>query len=95
MSLLDTTVGHHETTALVVAQPKQPDDPGGRGEDFGKSSPVALVLLILFFVAVGFLVRSMNKHLRKLPASFDKDAPEAETPAEATEEPKAKTAPEA
>ncbi|MCK2237095.1 MULTISPECIES: hypothetical protein [unclassified Crossiella] len=81
MTLLDT-VGHHETTALVVAQPKKPEEPGGRGEDFGKSSPVGLVLLILFFIAVGFLVRSMNKHLRKLPASFDKDAPAAEeTPA--------------
>ncbi|MGO1055105.1 hypothetical protein [Crossiella sp. CA198] len=81
MTLLDT-VGHHETTALVVAQPKKPEEPGGRGEDFGKSSPVGLVLLILFFIAVGFLVRSMNKHLRKLPASFDKDAPVAEeTPA--------------
>ncbi|WHT18688.1 hypothetical protein N8J89_37210 [Crossiella sp. CA-258035] len=74
MTLLDT-VGHHETTALVVAQPKKPEEPGGRGEDFGKSSPVGLVLLILFFIAVGFLVRSMNKHLRKLPQSFDKDAP--------------------
>ncbi|MCP2332358.1 MULTISPECIES: hypothetical protein [Actinoalloteichus] len=47
------------------------DNPGGQGEDFGKSSPVALVVLILFFVAVGFLVRSMTKHLRRLPTSFD------------------------
>lgn len=97
MSLLDTT-GHHETTALVVAQSKQPDDPGGRGEDFGKSSPVGLVLLILFFIAVVFLVRSMNKHLRKLPESFEKDtgqdtaketSAEAEAPAEVKPEGKA------
>ncbi|APU12885.1 hypothetical protein [Actinoalloteichus fjordicus] len=47
------------------------DDPGGQGEDFGKSSPVGLVLMVLFFIAVGFLVRSMTRHLRKLPASFD------------------------
>ncbi|WP_052168915.1 hypothetical protein [Actinoalloteichus spitiensis] len=47
------------------------DNPGGQGEDFGKSSPVALVVLILFFVAVGLLVRSMTRHLRRLPASFD------------------------
>ncbi|MGW0520675.1 hypothetical protein [Crossiella sp. NPDC003009] len=87
MTLLDT-VGHHETTALVVAQPKKPEEPGGRGEDFGKSSPVGLVLLILFFIAVGFLVRSMNKHLRKLPQSFDKDAP-AEGTAAAGDKPAA------
>ncbi|MCP2258946.1 hypothetical protein LX15_002645 [Streptoalloteichus tenebrarius] len=68
--------GFAETVA-VVAQPTpapKPNDPGGRGEDFGKSSPVGLLLLILFFVAVVFLVRSMTKHLRRLPASFDKPA---------------------
>jgi hypothetical protein len=54
-----------------LAAPGQPGDPGGQGEDFGKSSPVGLVVLILFFIAVGFLVRSMTKHLRKVPASFD------------------------
>lgn len=51
--------------------PTGPEDPGGQGEDFGKSSPVALVLLIVFFVAVGLLVRSMTGHLKRLPASFD------------------------
>jgi len=61
----------------VVGQPSQPppagpDDPGGRGADFGKSSPLGLLVLILFFVAVAFLVRSMTKHLKKVPESFDK-----------------------
>jgi hypothetical protein len=59
---------------LVVAQqpsPK-PEDPGGRGEDFGKSSPLGFLVLVLFFIAVAFLIRSMNKHLRRVPASFDK-----------------------
>jgi hypothetical protein len=46
-------------------------DPGGQGEDFGKSTPVGFVLLILFFVAVAFLIRSMTKHLKRVPASFD------------------------
>ncbi|SDN10665.1 hypothetical protein [Allokutzneria albata] len=66
--------GYEATVALVVQQPPQPDDPGGRGEDFGKAAPVGLLLLILFFVAVAFLARSMNKHLRKVPATFDKPA---------------------
>ena len=69
-----------DTVAIVaVQQPSNTNnDKGGQGEDFGKSSPVGLVLLVLFFIAVFFLVRSMNKHLRKLPASFDEPA---ETPA--------------
>ncbi|ACU98151.1 hypothetical protein [Saccharomonospora viridis] len=46
-------------------------DGGGQGEDFGKSSPVGLLLLLLFLVAVAFLVRSMTKHLKRIPASFD------------------------
>ncbi|WP_086819476.1 hypothetical protein [Allokutzneria sp. NRRL B-24872] len=73
--------GYDNTVALVAQAPPQPDDPGGRGEDFGKAAPVGLLLLILFFVAVAFLARSMNKHLRKLPASFDK--PDAAEPVKA------------
>ncbi len=46
-------------------------DGGGQGEDFGKSSPVGLLLLLLFLVAVAFLVRSMTKHLKRIPAGFD------------------------
>ncbi|PRY46706.1 hypothetical protein [Umezawaea tangerina] len=64
-----------DTVALVVAQPPTSNDPGGQREDFGKSSPLGLLLLVLFFIAVFFLVRSMNKHLRNLPASFDEPPP--------------------
>lgn len=59
------------TAAMTLAQQPPPDAPGGQGQDFGKSSPVGLVLLILFFIAVALLVRSMNKHLRRVPESFD------------------------
>ena len=58
-------------TAMVAQPPPVPDDPGGRGEDFGKSSPVGLLILILFLVAVVLLARSMTKHLKRLPESFD------------------------
>ena len=75
------------TTAMVgIAQPAPgPDDPGGRGEDFGKSSPLGLLVLLAFLIAVVFLARSMSKHLKRVPASFDKPedeaAPEAAEPA--------------
>ncbi len=60
-------------SALVLAQQPDSGDNGGQGEDFGKSSPVGLLVLILFLVAVVFLVRSMSKHLKKVPQSFDKE----------------------
>ena len=40
----------------------------------GEASPIALVLVIVLLIAVALLVRSMNKHLRKLPPTFaDRD----------------------
>ncbi|HEU5472028.1 MAG TPA: hypothetical protein VFV67_15355 [Actinophytocola sp.] len=69
---------------VVLAQPSPvpgPEEPGGRGEDFGKSSPVGFLVLILFFIAVAFLIRSMTKHLKRVPESFDPPAEdEAATP---------------
>ncbi|WP_093415713.1 hypothetical protein [Saccharopolyspora flava] len=71
-----------ETVALVLAQaPAPPQDPGGQGEDFGKSSPLGLVLLIVFAIAVVFLIRSMTKHLKKVPTVFDEDKANAAAPA--------------
>ncbi|HEX7308267.1 MAG TPA: hypothetical protein VF330_35545 [Lentzea sp.] len=75
---------------VAVQQPSNTNenDKGGQGEDFGKSSPVGLVLLIVFFIAVFFLVKSMNKHIKGLPASFDEPADTASAdgkPADAAE----------
>ncbi|MCA1189947.1 MULTISPECIES: hypothetical protein [unclassified Saccharopolyspora] len=74
----------HEALTWVVAQaPAPPADPGGQGEDFGKSSPVGLLLLVLFAIAVAFLIRSMTKHLKKLPTSFDEQRAAQAAPARA------------
>jgi hypothetical protein len=61
------------TGSALVQTPSPAPDPGGQGEDFGKAAPVGLVVLLLFFLAVALLVRSMNKHLRRVPKSFDDD----------------------
>jgi hypothetical protein len=65
------------TEFTVLAPPPKPGpDPGGQGADFGKAAPVGLVVLLLFFLAVALLARSMNKHLRRVPESFDKEGRE-------------------
>ncbi|MER7857788.1 hypothetical protein DMC64_12285 [Amycolatopsis sp. WAC 04197] len=77
-------------SSQFLAQQPGNGDNGGQGEDFGKSSPVGFLILILFLIAVGLLVRSMTKHLKRLPESFDEPASASEAPAEeATEAPKA------
>jgi hypothetical protein len=56
----------------VVAVPAQdPAPPPGQGPEFGKASPVALVVILLLGLATVFLIRGMNKRIRRLPASFD------------------------
>jgi hypothetical protein len=63
-----------QQVALVLAQNREV--PPGKGDEFGKASPVGLVVVVLLFLATILLIRSMNKHLRKVPASFgDPDAP--------------------
>ena len=51
---------------------QDPAPPPGKGPEFGKASPLGLVVLVLLCVAMILLVRSMNKQLRKVPASFDR-----------------------
>jgi hypothetical protein len=41
-------------------------------DDVGKSGPFGLLLLVLGLIVVGFLVRSMTRHLKQLPPSFDR-----------------------
>ena len=79
-------------SAMVLAQQPDSGDNGGQGEDFGKSSPVGLLVLILFLIAVVFLVRSMSKHLKKVPETFDKEEAGSES---GSSEPAAEAEPEA
>lgn len=39
--------------------------------DVGKSGPLGLLMTLSLGVAVYFLYRSMNRHLKKIPHSFD------------------------
>jgi hypothetical protein len=58
--------------AAQVAVPVQnPTPPPGKGEEFGKASPVALVVILALAVATILLIRGMSKRIRRLPASFE------------------------
>ncbi|NIH87234.1 hypothetical protein [Amycolatopsis granulosa] len=74
MSLLLPVTAPVATTALVLAQQPGNGDNGGQGEDFGKSSPLGFLILLLFLIAVALLVRSMTKHLKRVPPTFDPEA---------------------
>ena len=49
------------------------------GPDVGKASPVGLLVVVVLLIGVFLLVRSMNRHLRRIPTSFDAGAVPAET----------------
>ena len=67
---------------FVTVLAQDPAPPPGKGEEFGKASPIGFVVLVLLFLATILLVRSMNKQLRKVPASFDEPdgTPDPATP---------------
>jgi hypothetical protein len=48
---------------------------GAPGPEFGKSSPVGLVIIVALLVGTALLIWSMNKQIKKLPETFEKDAP--------------------
>lgn len=65
-----------EVMAGVLAQ----DGPRQTGPDFGKASPFGLIIVVLLLIGTFVLIWSMNRHLRRLPESFDtenSDSPDA------------------
>jgi hypothetical protein len=65
--------------------------PKDTGPDFGKASPFGLLIIVLLLIGTFLLVRSMNRHLKKLPQSFDRkaagDGPAGDEPVEPVEPP--------
>jgi len=68
--------------SVLAAEPQLP-------EDVGKSGPLGLFLILVLLLATALLVRSMGKHLKRVPRSFDEpDGPRVvvpDTPAELVE----------
>ncbi|WOC11353.1 hypothetical protein [Gordonia sp. MP11Mi] len=65
------TIAAWATNAVVLAADQEP-----KGPEFGKASPLGLLIIILLLIAVFLLIRSMNRQLKKLPESFDTEHPE-------------------
>ena len=77
-------LGAGPTGALVaLVRAQDPAPPPGEGPEFGEASPIALLITILLGIALIFLLRSMTKHLKRVPVSFE--APEERAPVEAAE----------
>jgi len=56
--------------------------PRNTGPDFGKASPLGLLVVVLLLIATLFLLRSMNRQLKKVPESFDPQHPEPDQAAD-------------
>ncbi|WP_231703079.1 hypothetical protein [Tsukamurella asaccharolytica] len=59
------------TDVTILAQdPQKP-----RGPEFGKSGPLGLAVIVFLLAVTFLLIRSMNKHVKNLPESFDDETP--------------------
>lgn len=67
-------------TAWVSVQPGDYDPSSGRGPEWGKAAPAGLLIWLFMGVALFFLIKSMNRHIKRVPKTFDEDATAAESP---------------
>lgn len=57
------------------------------GPEFGKASPLGLVIILVLLAGTVLLVRSMNRHIKRLPATFEPEHPEPDQAADEGTEP--------
>ena len=67
---------------MLIAGLLADEAPRDTGPDFGKASPFGLVVIVILLIGTFLLVWSMNKHLKKLPESFDPEHPEPDQAAD-------------
>ena len=63
------------TYLLAAAVSVLAEPPKNTGSDFGKASPVGLLVVVLLLIGTFALVWSMNRHLKRLSKTFDGDGP--------------------
>lgn len=74
------TPGGHAVAGLIVLLAEE--GPRNTGPDFGKASPFGLLIVVILLLCTFALVWSMNRHLRRLPESFDPEHPEPDQAAD-------------
>ncbi|MGW4121937.1 hypothetical protein [Nocardia sp. NPDC004711] len=52
------------------------------GPEFGKASPLGLVIVLVLLAGTILLIRNMNRHIKNLPAEFSPEHPEADQEAD-------------
>ena len=63
-----------QTVVLLAApQPGDYDPSTGKGPEWGKAAPIGLLVILLLVIALYFLLRSFNRQLKKVPATFEID----------------------
>ena len=67
---------------VLIASWQADNAPQHTGPDFGKASPVALLIVVLLLISTLLLLRSMNRQLKKVPESFDPTHPEPDQAAD-------------
>lgn len=93
MSALPLVVTGAPLLSAGQSTPTPPPAPAS-GQEFGSASTLGFVVLVLFFIAVAFLARSMAKHLKRIQKPFEEAAAaEAEQTAN-SEDPSADPVPE-
>ncbi|WP_300009124.1 hypothetical protein [Pseudonocardia sp.] len=85
MGLVLVDLGATPGTAVASVPVQNVEPPPGEGPEFGKASPVALVVILLLGLATVLLIISMTRHLKKVPASFDPEPDAGEVSPEAPE----------
>jgi hypothetical protein len=64
--------------ALADTTPPSDVDPvTGKGPEWGKAAPIGLLVILLMGIATFFLLRSMTRKIKSVPASFDPPEPES------------------
>ena len=76
-------MNHFFFVASAAAGWQADGGPRHTGPDFGKASPMALLIIVVLLIATLLLLRSMNRQLKKVPESFDPKHPD---PNQATDE---------
>jgi hypothetical protein len=54
-------------------------------EDVGKAPPIGLLLIVVLLIAVALLVKSMTKHLKRIPPTFEPQDDVVQVPDDASE----------